>query len=53
MDRLAGMTENDLRARVRDVLPGFRFEPAHTLTAESKPVAAWMSVPFRFTTKKR
>jgi len=38
---------------VRDVLPRFRFEPAHTLTPESKPVAAWVSVPFRFTTKKR
>jgi len=38
---------------VRDVLPRYRFEPAHTLTPESKPVAAWVSVPFRFTTKKR
>ena len=40
-------------AAVREVLPRFRFEPAHTLTPESKPVAAWVSVPFRFTTKKR
>ena len=40
-------------AAVRDVLPRFRFEPAHTLGPESKPVAAWVSVPFRFTTKKR
>jgi TonB family protein len=40
-------------AAVRDVLPGFRFEPAHTLGLESKPVAAWVSVPFRFTTKKK
>lgn len=40
-------------AAVRDILPGFRFEPAHTIGAESKPVAAWVRVPFRFTTKKR
>jgi TonB family protein len=40
-------------AAVREVLPRFRFEPAYTLTPESKPVAAWVSVPFRFTTKKR
>jgi TonB family protein len=38
---------------VRDVLPLFRFEPARTLGLESRPVAAWVSVPFRFTTKKR
>jgi protein TonB len=38
---------------VRDVLPFFRFEPAHTLGPELKPVAVWVSVPFRFTTKKR
>ena len=38
---------------VREVLPLFRFEPAHTLGLESKPVAAWVSVPFRFTAKKR
>ena len=38
---------------VREVLPLFRFEPAHTLGPESKPVAVWVSVPFRFTTKKR
>jgi len=38
---------------VRDVLPLLRFEPARTLGLESRPVAAWMSVPFRFTTKKR
>ena len=37
---------------VRNVLPRFRFEPAHTLGPESKPVAVWVSVPFRFTTKK-
>ena len=37
---------------VRDILPRFRFEPARTLAPESKPVAAWVSVPFRFTTKK-
>jgi TonB family protein len=40
-------------AAVREVLPLFRFEPARTLGLESKPVAAWVSVPFRFTTKKR
>jgi TonB family protein len=38
---------------VRDVLPRFRFEPARTLASESKPVAAWVSVPFRFTTTKK
>jgi TonB family protein len=38
---------------VRDVLPKFRFEPAHTLGPDSKAVPAWVSVPFRFTTKKR
>jgi TonB family protein len=38
---------------VRDVLPYFRFEPARTLGSESKPVPVWVSVPFRFTTKKR
>jgi hypothetical protein len=38
---------------VRDVLPLFRFEPARTLGPESKPVAVWVSVPFRFTTKKK
>jgi TonB family protein len=37
---------------VRDVLPRFRFEPARTRAPESKPVAAWVTVPFRFTTKK-
>jgi TonB family protein len=40
-------------AAVRDILPRFRFEPARTLAPDSKPVAAWVSVPFRFTTKKR
>ena len=40
-------------AAVRDILSRFRFEPAYTLGAASKPVAAWVSVPFRFTTKKR
>ena len=39
-------------AAVRDILPRFRFEPARTHAPESKPVAAWVSVPFRFTTKK-
>ena len=37
---------------VRDVLPEFRFEPAHLRTSDWKPVAAWVSMPFRFTTKK-
>ena len=40
-------------AAVREVLSRFQFEPAYTLTPDSKPVAAWVSVPFRFTTKKR
>ena len=40
-------------AAVRDVLTRFRFEPAHTLGPLSKPVAAWVSVPFRFTTRKK
>jgi TonB family protein len=39
-------------AAVRDILPRFRFEPARTQAPESKPVATWVSVPFRFTTKK-
>ena len=39
-------------AAVRDVLPRFRFEPARPHAPDSKPVAAWVSVPFRFTTKK-
>jgi protein TonB len=39
-------------AAVRDILPRFRFEPARTRAPESKPLAAWVSVPFRFTTKK-
>ena len=38
---------------VRDILPDFRFEPARTRAPESRPVATWVSVPFRFTTKKR
>ena len=37
---------------VREVLTHFRFEPAYTLGPVSKPVPAWVSVPFRFTTKK-
>jgi TonB family protein len=37
---------------VRDVLPLFRFEPARTLGLESRPVAAWVSVPFRFTARR-
>ena len=46
-------SDHDLfTAAVRDVLPRFRFEPAHTLGRESKPVAAWVGLPFRFTTKK-
>jgi TonB family protein len=38
---------------VRDILPSFRFEPARTRAPQSKPVAAWVTVPFRFTTKKK
>ena len=37
---------------VRDILPLFRFEPARTHAPESKPVAAWVTVPFRFAAKK-
>ncbi len=40
-------------AAVRDILPDFRFEPARTRAPESRPVASWVSVPFRFTTKKK
>ena len=39
-------------AAVREILPRFRFEPARTRAPQSKPVAAWVSVPFRFTTKR-
>ena len=47
-------SDNDLfTSAVRDVLPKFRFEPAHTLGPDSKAVAAWGSVPFRFTTKRK
>ncbi len=46
-------SDDDLFAEaVRDVLPLFRFEPARTLGLESRPVQAWVSVPFRFTAKK-
>ena len=38
---------------VRDILPMFRFQPAHTGAPDWKPVSAWVSVPFRFTTTKR
>jgi len=38
---------------VREILPRFRFEPARTRAPESKPVAAWVTVPFRFTTRKK
>ncbi len=41
-----------LTSAVRDILPRFRFEPARTRAPESKPVAAWVTVPFRFTTKR-
>jgi hypothetical protein len=45
-------SDNDLfTAAVRDILPRFRFEPARTHAPESKPVAAWVSVPFRFAKK--
>src|SRR5262249_23479641 len=46
-------SDNELfTAAVREILPRFRFEPARTHAPESKPVATWVSVPFRFTTKK-
>jgi TonB family protein len=38
-------------AAVRDAVRRLRFEPARTLGPESKPFAAWVSLPFRFTTK--
>jgi len=41
-----------LTSAVRDILPRLRFEPARTRAPESKPVAAWVTVPFRFTTKR-
>jgi len=40
-------------AAVREVLPSFRFDPARTLGLESRPVTAWVSLPFRFTTQKK
>jgi len=47
-------TDDELfTAAVRDVLPSFRFDPARTLGLESRPVAAWVSLPFRFTTNKK
>jgi TonB family protein len=46
-------SDNELfTAAVRDILPRFRFEPARTHAPESKPVAAWVSVPFRFAAKR-
>jgi TonB family protein len=39
-------------AAVREILPRFRFEPARTPAPDSKPVAAWVSVPFRFATRR-
>lgn len=38
---------------VREVLPRLRFEPGRALTSDAKPVAAWVTLPFRFTAKKR
>jgi len=38
---------------VREILPRFRFEPAYTRGPISTPIAAWVSVPFRFATKKK
>jgi TonB family protein len=40
-------------AAVREILPRFRFEPARARAPGSKPVASWVSVPFRFTTKEK
>ena len=39
-------------AAVREILPRFRFEPARTHPPESKPVAVWVTVPYRFTAKQ-
>ena len=47
-------SDDDLfTSAVRDILPRFHFEPARTRAPESKPVSSWVSVPFRFTTKKK
>lgn len=47
-------SDHDLfTSAVRDILPRFRFEPARTPAPDSKPVAAWVSVPFRFTTREK
>jgi TonB family protein len=40
-------------AAVREVLPRYLFDPARTPAPESKPVAAWVSIPFRFRTQKK
>lgn len=45
-------SDHDLfTAAVRDILPLYRFEPART--RDSRPAAVWVSVPFRFTAKKK
>jgi TonB family protein len=36
---------------VRDILPNYRFEPARTPAPESKAVAVWVNLPFKFTAK--
>ena len=38
---------------VREILPRFRFEPAYTRGPIPTPIAAWVSLPFRFATKKK
>jgi protein TonB len=37
---------------VRSILPLYRFEPAHLPPPESKPVAVWVDLPFKFSAKK-
>ena len=39
-------------AAVRNILPLYRFEPAHLATPGAKPVAVWVELPFRFSSKR-
>jgi TonB family protein len=38
-------------AAVREILPRFRFEPGRTAPPDSRPVAVWVNLPFKFTAK--
>jgi TonB family protein len=43
-------SDNELfTTAVRNILPRFRFEPARSPAPESKPVAVWVNLPFKFT----